>query len=139
MEEKRFSLWFAEATNDLDGGKILLKAKRYNLAVFIFTQAAEKAVKALLYLTKAKPWGHAILNLLIEYENQGHAVPSELKEFAQELENSYLDSRYPGISESMGPKDLYDKESAKAAMEKTKAILDFVKKEKEEKSTSANQ
>ena len=139
MEEKRFSLWFAEATNDYDGGKVLLKAKRYNLAVFIFTQAAEKAVKALLYLTNAKPWGHAILNLLTEYENQGHTVPAELKQYAQDLENSYLDSRYPGVSVTIGPKDMYDKETTKAAMVKTKAILDYVEKERKETSNIASQ
>jgi HEPN domain-containing protein len=131
MDEKAFMIWISEAKNDFEGGKVLLKSKRYNLAVFHFSQAAEKAVKALLYLGGAKPWGHTILNLLLEYEKQGNDVTATLKQHAQDLEKSYLDSRYPEVSLVLGPKDKYDKRNATEARDKAKQIIDFVTDEKE--------
>nr|MDO8087827.1 HEPN domain-containing protein [Candidatus Sigynarchaeum springense] len=131
MDEPTYTIWISEAKNDFEGGKVLMKSKRYNLAVFHFSQAAEKAVKALLYLEGAKPWGHTILNLLLEYEKKGHAIPATLKQHAKELEKSYLDSRYPEVSLAIGPKDKYDKKSTTEAMNKAKDILDFVTHEKE--------
>lgn len=110
---------------------MLQRSKRYNLAVFHFSQAAEKAVKGLLYLEGAKPWGHTILNLLVEYEKKGHAVPVAIKQHAQDLEKSYLDSRYPEVSLQLGPKDRYDRRSTAEARDKAKEVIDFVIKEKE--------
>ncbi len=131
MDDKAYAIWISEAKNDFEGGKVLLKSKRYNLAVFHFSQAAEKAVKALLYFEGAKPWGHTILNLLLEYEKKGHAIPALVKQHAQDLEKSYLDSRYPEVSLALGPKDKYDKKSTAEARDKAKEMLDFVINEKE--------
>jgi HEPN domain-containing protein len=41
--------WLEEAEWDLENAKILLKNKRYNTVVFHSQQAAEKALKAVLY------------------------------------------------------------------------------------------
>ncbi len=68
MDRKKFNLWFADATNDFEMGNILFNAHKFNGAVFYYIQAAEKAIKALLYLLNLHPWGHSILNLLKEYE-----------------------------------------------------------------------
>jgi HEPN domain-containing protein len=70
MDKGKFDLWFAEATNDFEMGHILFNAQKFNGAVFYYIQAAEKAVKALLYLFNFQPWGHSILNLLNEYEKK---------------------------------------------------------------------
>ncbi len=131
MNQKDFDIWFAEALNDFEVGKILIKSKKFNAAIFYFVQAAEKAVKALLYYSDAQPWGHSIMNLLNDYEKTGHLVKVEIKDIVMELEQYYASSRYPDALIGKSPKDAYNKEFAIEIRDKTKFVLDFIKKEKE--------
>jgi len=40
MTNAEFNLWYSEAQNDFDVGKILFRKKKYNSASFHFVQAA---------------------------------------------------------------------------------------------------
>jgi HEPN domain-containing protein len=60
--------WLDEADWDLENAKILFKSDRFNTVVFHAQQAAEKAVKALLYFNKTNGWGHSIYSLLEKYK-----------------------------------------------------------------------
>lgn len=130
MARKELELWLKEAKNDLGMGDILFKEHIYNGAVFHFQQAAEKALKAILYLVNIQPWGHSILNLFQEYEKSGHKVSEELKNFARSLDRHYTAFRYPDALPSMTPKEAYDREIALDLRKKTQAILEFVENEK---------
>jgi len=131
MDKAKFDLWFAEATNDFEMGTILFDAHKYNGAVFYYIQAAEKAVKGLLYLFNLQPWGHSILNLMNEYETRGNLISAELKQSAKDLERHYSRSRYPDASPAKAPKDLYTEKSAQKIRDIAKSFLDFVKSEME--------
>ena len=78
MTAKDLEIWFSEAKNDFEAAEILRKSKNFNNAVFLYVQAAEKAVKGLLYYHNIQAWGHSIFNLLKEYENQGPQVEKQL-------------------------------------------------------------
>lgn len=129
MNEKNFGIWFSEAKNDFEIADILLNSQKFNGAVFHFCQAAEKAVKSLLYYIGFKPWGHSIFNLLKKYEEESHQVSNNLKILGKKLEKHYLISRYPDRSPNIAPKDVYDKIKAIEIKDETQKIIDFVKKE----------
>lgn len=50
-------IWMDEAKNDFEAGLILKDSKKYNIAVFHFQQAAEKAAKGLHYFHDRQPLG----------------------------------------------------------------------------------
>ena len=92
-ESKR---WLDEALWDLETAKILHRNARYNAACFYAQQAAEKAVKALLYGLNEASWEHSIRILLeryIERTEDDEAKP--LLSDARELDRHYIPSRYP--------------------------------------------
>lgn len=129
MARKELELWLKEAKNDFNMGNILLKEHIYNGAVFHFQQAAEKAIKALLFLSNIQPWGHSILSLFQEYEKNGHIVSEKLKNYARSLDRHYTASRYPDSLPNITPKDAYDQGIALSLRKKAQAIIDFVENE----------
>lgn len=124
-------MWFSEAQNDFNVGKILSKKKKYNAAVFHFVQAAEKAVKSILYYLKQHPWGHSIRKLLDAYEKVGQPVPIEIKIAGNELDPHYINSRYPDSIPEQSPQDYYTKKLARELQKNAEKILEFVKNERE--------
>jgi len=59
--------WFDFAADDIEGGEILLREGKYNLACFHAQQAAEKALKGFLVYTKtSSPRIHTLPELLDE-------------------------------------------------------------------------
>ena len=112
--------------------EILLKASKFNGAVFHFVQSAEKGIKALLHYLNAQPWGHSIHDLLCDYEKMGFSVNEEIKKVAKDLDVHYISSRYPNSLIEKSPKELYDLDIVKFIEKQTKIILNFVEKRKEE-------
>lgn len=130
MDQKKFELWFSEAENDFEIGTILSNAQKYNAAVFFFVQAAEKAVKALLYFNNITPWGHSIVDLITSCEKIQISINKNLRTIAQLLEKHYSSSRYPDALPDISPKEAYDDNIAEDIQMKAQKILDFVRKEK---------
>ncbi|MBN1214472.1 MAG: HEPN domain-containing protein [Candidatus Lokiarchaeota archaeon] len=119
--------WLEEAINDFEMGNILLKAEKFNGAVFHYQQSAEKALKAVHYFYDHQPWGHSILNLINELINTGKNSFSKFKKYAREIDRHYTTTRYPDALPDISPKDVYDEEIANEIREKVREILDFVK------------
>ena len=88
--------WFSEALWDLDTAKILYEKKRYNAAVFYAHQAAEKAVKALLYSINEAPWGNSIRSLLHRFfKSQRIDIDENIMSLARELDLHYIPYKIP--------------------------------------------
>ncbi|NVM54462.1 MAG: HEPN domain-containing protein [Candidatus Helarchaeota archaeon] len=138
MDQTDFELWFSEAQNDFDVGTILIKEKKYSAASFHFVQAAEKAVKALLFLSEQHPWGHSILKLLEAYENLGKNVSIQIKKAGNMLDPHYINSRYPDALPNHSPKEYYTEKIVRELKEAAQNILDFVKEEKEAMNSNGN-
>jgi HEPN domain-containing protein len=85
--------------------------------VFHFIQAAEKAVKGLLYFFNLQPWGHSLSGLLMECEKQGIGVKPEFKVSAKSFDVHYTGTRYPDASPTP-PRKAYDKAMAETIKNK---------------------
>lgn len=131
MDRKKFDIWFEEANNDFEMGEILFNSRKFNGAVFHFIQAAEKAIKAILYLFNFQPWGHSLINLLMECEKVGVLISTNLKNGAKKLEDHYTKSKYPDALPYKAPKDVYTEEIAIEIRKCSEIFLDFIKNEVE--------
>jgi HEPN domain-containing protein len=139
MAQKEYETWITESRNDFDIGDILLKSQKFNAASFYFVQAAEKAVKAILYYLNQQPWGHSLINLLKEYEDLGKIVDDDLKNKASLLEPHYITSRYPDSIPGKNPSDYYDEDITVELQEAASCIIEFVDKEKDDIDAKNNQ
>lgn len=121
--------WFSEAEWDLETAKILHEKRRYNAAVFYAHQAAEKAVKALLYSVNEAPWGHSVRILLERYfEATNKGIISNLLRYARELDRHYIPSRYPNAHPAGTPHEAYDEETSLAALKAAEEIIKFARR-----------
>ena len=63
--EKEGSRWLKQAERDLDDAQYAFSGERYSLVCFLSQQAAEKAIKAFLYLSgEERVLGHSVADLL---------------------------------------------------------------------------
>lgn len=122
--------WLEEAERDIETAEILYKNARYNAACFYSHQAAEKAVKAILYSVNEAPWGHSIRTLLERYIERSKSSPVEhVMECARELDRHYIPSRYPNAHPTGTSFEAYDPKTAEKALECSREILKYAKGE----------
>ena len=76
--------WFAQALRDLKAANDSLSCGNFEWSCFQAQQAAEKAVKALLFAHGRKPWGHSIVELLEELRSL-EQISDDLFVYAREL------------------------------------------------------
>ena len=120
--------WLEEAEKDIETAEILYKNARYNAVCFYAHQAAEKAVKAILYSINEAPWGHSIRILLERYiEKSGSPQIEYLMECARELDRHYIPSRYPNAHPSGTAFEAYDPKTAERALECSRGILKYAR------------
>ena len=114
---------------DLETAEILHEKGRFNAAAFYSQQAAEKAVKSLLYKLNEAAWGDSVRELLYRYFDK---VKKELDEklltCARELDRHYIPARYPNAHPSGTPHEAYDSETSERAIRCAKLIIDFVRR-----------
>ncbi len=118
--------WFLQALRDFKASNDSIIGENYVWACFQAQQAAEKAVKALLYVHGKVVWGYSIvefLNVLKELER----VDEELCVAARELDRHYIPPRYPNAFESGYPGMYYDKSTAERAYEAARRIVEWVR------------
>jgi len=120
--------WFSDAEWDLETAVLLHRNGRYNAACFYAQQAAEKAVKALLFSINQAPWGHSVRVLIeryIQLTSDNEAVG--LIGPARELDRHYIPSRYPNAHPAGTSHEAYDEKASKEAISNAERILSFVK------------
>ncbi len=117
--------WFAQSLRDLKVAGDNLKLGNYEWTCFQSQQAAEKAVKALLYVHGRSSWGHSIVELL-NYLGSVEEVSEEIYIAGRELDRHYIPSRYPNVFESGYPAMYYDRITAERAFESAEKIIRWV-------------
>ena len=123
--------WLDRAIDDLKFAESGIKEGFYTQPCFISQQAAEKALKALIYskepnmdLKEIKELKtHNLPFLLNKIESIGIKIGEETKSSAKTLNRYYLPTRYPDIPDPIGN---YTKEIANDALEKAEKIIEFV-------------
>ena len=122
--------WFTQAKDELKDADDLRKGGRFYLALFHFQQAAEKVLKAFLYL-KVKSvevfYTHSIDELCkraVEIDGDFRAVMS-----AKKLDRYYIPTRYPNGLPGGVPSRFFDgPKEAKEPMQEVKSVIDLVEK-----------
>lgn len=118
--------WFKQSLRDLKAARDSLKNGNYEWACFQAQQAAEKAVKALLYGRGVSAWGHSIVELLTHLEDL-EKIGEELYINSRELDRHYIPSRYPNAFESGYPGMYYDRPTAERAVNAAERIIEWVR------------
>ncbi|RLC59229.1 MAG: DNA-binding protein [Chloroflexota bacterium] len=120
--------WLRQAEDDHATANLLLEQGRYSACAFHCHQAAEKALKALLYAAGDRPWGHVLPALLERAKSEGIAEPdAEVTQAVNELDKHYISARYPDAYEAVTPAEYYTIGMAEETVEWTEVILQFVR------------
>lgn len=117
--------WLLQGEEDFDTAKLCFTGKKYYMTAFLCQQTVEKALKA-LFLHKNKglvPQSHSLIYLA---ENTN--IPKNFYSFLKQLTPKFIDTRYPDASIDL-PVRIYDAENTKPILEKTKEVLEWIKKE----------
>jgi len=117
---------FMQALRDIKASGDSLKDGNYEWSCFQAQQAAERALKALLYAHGRSAWGHSLVELL-NYLRDVEEIKEDFYVLARELDRHYIPSRHPNAFESGYPGMYYDEPTATRALEAAKAIINWVK------------
>ncbi len=107
--------WIRQAEADLQTASDSAVSDHFDAACFYSQQAAEKALKALIYGRGHKPGqDHIVLNLLKKAEKHVTEL-SNLRAESEFLDKFYVSSRYPDALDSdMAPADYFDQRTFQA-------------------------
>lgn len=122
--------WFKDALEDLNVAEDLLKSSHYAASCFHSQQAAEKALKAVLYKRGIEARGHSVYSLLLEVGREYGETIIHLENYAKLLDKHYTPPRYPNLHPGIDlpAYQLYVMEDAEKCLEAAKAVINFVKK-----------
>ena len=116
--------WLDQAEYDLGFARLALREKYFSQACFISQQAAEKAVKAIVYGSGERlVRGHSIVEIVDQFADR---VPElkDLRAAGKSLDEHYIASRYPnGVAEGP-PFAAYDRPKAEEAMAAAAQIVE---------------
>lgn len=122
--------WFTQAKDEFIDADELRKRERFYLALFLFQQATEKALKAYLYQEVKSIeifYTHSINDLL----NMAFEINSEFRNVAssKKLDQYYIPTRYPnGLPGGVPSRYFDDPKEAEEAMMLAKSVIDLVEK-----------
>jgi HEPN domain-containing protein len=118
--------WFSQAQADLKTAEILFESGRHYMVCFLSQQIAEKALKAFLY-SKGRDlvFGHSVIKLC-EYCAEYDERFDELKKEIKNLDQFYIEARYPnGLPESV-PAEFFDENDAESALYMARRAMEVV-------------
>jgi len=117
--------WFRQAGNDLLFARRGLSEGFHAQACFLSQQAAEKAVKAVHYLSGERTvLGHSVRQLLHSLEDRMPEAMA-LLETGGLLDQFYIPTRYPNGLPDGAPYEVYTAGQAEDAVRGAQAVLDF--------------
>ncbi|OGG46799.1 MAG: hypothetical protein A3F84_03375 [Candidatus Handelsmanbacteria bacterium RIFCSPLOWO2_12_FULL_64_10] len=119
--------WFKQAQADLEVVRTLRTSGHYATACFHSQQAAEKALKAVLYSQGARAvLGHAGSDLAKQCQAHDPAFAGVSGDTAL-LDQFYIPTRYPnGLPSPAVPSETYTEAQAKMAQEAAEKVLGLV-------------
>jgi len=126
LDGVEYERWMDAARRTLDSARGDYERGDYNWSCFKSHQAAEMAVKALLYGLGEPRRGHSVLLLLEHLASAGLRVPDGVRECASTLDKHYILSRYPDAWSEGAPHLYYTRSDAAKAIECASTILSWV-------------
>jgi len=113
---REYRRWLRQAESDLDDARYNMAGDRHSLACFLSQQAAEKAVKAFLYLQGSElVWGHSVAELLEDAVALDPAF-EEIRRMGGFLDRFYITTRYPNGLPGGIPSESFSRKDAEEAI-----------------------
>jgi len=125
LDVAEYSRWLKTAKSTLKSAEGDLERGDYSWACFKAQQAAEFAVKALLYGLGLPAHGHSISGLLAKAPSSLH-VSEGLIQRAKTLDKLYIPTRYPNAWAEGSPEDYYTVKDAEEAICCAKEVVSWV-------------
>jgi HEPN domain-containing protein len=120
--------WLAQAENDLDFAGVALREGYFAQACFNSQQAAEKALKAVLYSDGAEQvFGHSVADLAAECAKVDTEF-SRLMMRAAPLDQFYVATRYPNSLPGGIPAHAFARPDAERALGMAREVIGVVKR-----------
>jgi len=127
FDREEYKRWMLQAEHTLASARRDLSEGDFNWACFKAQQAAEYALKGLLYGVGVSATGHSILRLLRSLEKLGLETGEELLTAARLLDRHYIPTRYVNAHAVGSPFEFYDEPTGREAIRAAEAILKFVR------------
>ncbi len=116
--------WMEQAGILMEQARWLRNGEFYPAACFNSQQAAEMALKALLFSRLIDAWGHMLTKLLDTVPGD-ITVPEEVRAAAAFLDRLYIPTRYPNGFEVGVPRDYFVASDADDALARAEVIVGF--------------
>jgi HEPN domain-containing protein len=127
LDEGEFRRWIESARRTLRSAVRDLEGGDYNWACFKAHQAAEKALKALLWGVGRPRVGHSLPKLLQQIEEElGIRAPGEVREACIRLNKLYTPTRYPDVWSEGIPEEYYSESEAREAISQAGRVIGWV-------------
>lgn len=119
----RATAWMLQARSDLEAAQTLAQAGFHAQACYTASQAAEKALKALVVAAGlTPPYSHSLERLVDLLKNQGVATEVFEPLHLKALTRMNSQSRYPSADEA--PADLFDANDSQQALETAAVVVE---------------
>lgn len=118
--------WLAQAKIEFQDGVELEARGRFYLALYLYQQAAEKALKAFLYFKgEEELFTHSVKDLI---DIAGHYDQDFIKiRSTKDLDRYYIPTRYPNSLAGNVPAEFFDKpDECESAQRLARQVLDLV-------------
>lgn len=120
--------WFVQAQAEFEDATELEKRKRFYLALFLYQQATEKALKSFLFFNgEEELFTHSVKDLIdiaLAYDKSFEEVRP-----AKDLDRYYIPTRYPNGLAGNVPAEFFDKpEECAGAHKLAELVIDLVRK-----------
>ncbi|MEN3048440.1 MAG: HEPN domain-containing protein [Candidatus Caldarchaeales archaeon] len=125
MDDEEYARWMASSKATLDSAAKDLAGGEYNWACFKAHQAAEKALKALLWGLGRPAYGHS-LKRLCEEAMRLVGDDEEVLEDCRRLDKYYTATRYPDVWHSGVPEEYFSESEGREGLERAERVLRWV-------------
>ena len=122
LDEPEYERWMRSARYTLDSARHDMEAGFYSWACFKAQQAAEYALKALLWGVGRPRYGHSLLRLVGEVGG----APEDVVEACARLDKFYTAPRYADAWSEGSPQDYYTRREAEEAIYYAERVIRFV-------------
>ncbi len=121
-----YNRWMNEADNTSKSAIVDKDNGFYNWCCFKCQQAAEFALKAILYGWGLTPFGHSLTKLIDQLKNKNIDISSIITA-CKILDLHYIPSRYPNAHATGSPFEYHDENIAEEALKNAEKIIKFIK------------
>jgi HEPN domain-containing protein len=118
--------WLEQSKHDARAAEINIREWYFEIACFLSQQAAEKALKAFLYLKGERPVvGHSAYLLCKRCEAYGQEF-GDILDVCKELDRYYIPTRYPNGLPGGIPHDVFTSQDAQAALAQLQQAMELI-------------